>query len=77
MANPELSTVAKKLKKFDPSKSKVLVGLDGFVDLIIDVVDKRTGPEDYTRVETIAAQSAALVAQLRQMAREGSYGSDN
>ena len=28
-------------------------------------------------VETIAAQSAALVAQLRQMAREGSYGSDN
>ena len=28
-------------------------------------------------VETLAAQSAALVARLRQMAREGSYASDN
>jgi hypothetical protein len=28
-------------------------------------------------VETLAAQSAALVAQLRQMAREGVYASDN
>ena len=28
-------------------------------------------------VETLAAQSAAVVAQLRQMAREGSYASDN
>jgi hypothetical protein len=28
-------------------------------------------------VETLAAQSAAVVAQLRQMAREGVYASDN
>jgi hypothetical protein len=53
MAKPALSDVAKKLRKFDLSKVNALVGLDGFVDLIIDVVDKRTGPETYTRVETI------------------------
>jgi hypothetical protein len=80
MANPELSTVAKKLKKFDPSKSKVLVGLDGFVDLIIDVVDKRTGPEDYTRVETIAAlgerisRAAGLSSNLELVVRQEKLG---
>src|SRR5947207_2902245 len=55
MAKPALSDVAKKLRKFNPSKVNVLVGLDGFVDLIIDVVDKRTGPETYTRVDTIGS----------------------
>ncbi len=60
MANEVLTSLAKKLKKFDSSKINVLVGLDGFVDLIIDVVDKRTGPETYERVDTIAALGARI-----------------
>jgi hypothetical protein len=55
MPNPALSAVAKKLRKLDASTLNVLVGLDGFVDFIIDVVDQRTGPETYTRVDTIGA----------------------
>lgn len=80
MAKPALSAVAKKLKKFDQSKSKVLVGLDGFVDLIIDVVDKRTGPESYTRVETIAAlgerisRAAGLSSNLELVVRQEKLG---
>jgi sugar/nucleoside kinase (ribokinase family) len=60
MANDVLTSLAKKLKKFDASKINVMVGLDGFVDLIIDVVDKRTGPETYERVDTIAALGARI-----------------
>ncbi len=60
MANEVLTSLARKLKKFDSSKINVMVGLDGFVDLIIDVVDKRTGPETYERVDTIAALGARI-----------------
>jgi hypothetical protein len=80
MPNPILSAVAKKLKKFDPSKFNVLVGLDGFVDLIIDVVDKRTGPETYTRVETIASlgerisRAAGLSSNLELVVRQEKLG---
>jgi sugar/nucleoside kinase (ribokinase family) len=80
MAQPSLSAVAGKLRKFDPSKSKVLVGLDGFVDLIIDVVDKRTGPESYTRVETIASlgdrisRAAGLSSNLELVVRQEKLG---
>ena len=80
MANPVLSAVAKKLKKFDPSKFNVVVGLDGFVDLIIDVVDKRTGSETYTRVETIASlgerisRAAGLSSNLELVVRQEKLG---
>ncbi len=37
------------------SSVKATIGLDGFVDEIIAVVDKRTGAKDYTTVDTIAA----------------------
>ena len=80
MPNPVLSTVAKKLKDFNPSKFNVLVGLDGFVDLIIDVVDKRTGSETYTRVETIAAlgdrisRAAGLSSNLELVVRQEKLG---
>ena len=53
----------------------VLVGLDGFVDFIIDVVDKRTGPETYTRVDTIASlgerisRAAGLSSNLELVVR--------
>jgi len=80
MAKPALSDVAKKLRKFDSSKVDVLVGLDGFVDLIIDVVDKRTGPESYTRVETIASlgerisRAAGLSSNLELVVRQEKLG---
>jgi len=80
MANEVLSTVAKKLKKFDASKANVLVGLDGFVDLIIDVVDKRTGPTAYTRVDTIAdlgariSKAAGLSMNLELVVRQEKLG---
>ena len=48
-------SAAKKIRAFDPSSRQALVGLDGFVDNIIDVVDKRSDASNYTRVETIAA----------------------
>jgi hypothetical protein len=80
MANPVLASLAKKLKGFDSSKVKVTVGLDGFVDLIIDVVDKRTGSEEYTRVETIAdlgariSRAAGLSSNLELVVRQEKLG---
>lgn len=35
--------------------AQAVIGFDGFVDEIIEVVDKRTSPDSYTKVETIAA----------------------
>jgi hypothetical protein len=46
----ELST---KLKEKSPSSLKMIVGLDGFVDEIIHVVDKRLDPETFKRMNTI------------------------
>jgi hypothetical protein len=80
MAPPALSSAAAKLRPFNTSKSNVLVGLDGFVDLIIDVVDKRTGPESYTRVETIASlgerisRAAGLSSNLELVVRQEKLG---
>src|SRR5262245_33746868 len=80
MGQPLLTAVAKKLHQFDPSKFNVLVGLDGFVDLIIDVVDKRTGPETYTRVDTIGSlgerisRAAGLSSNLELVVRQEKLG---
>jgi len=80
MANEVLTSVAQKLKKFDASKFNVMVGLDGFVDLIIDVVDKRTGPETYSRVDTIAdlgariSKAAGLSMNLELVVRQEKLG---
>lgn len=43
-----------------PDQLKMLIGLDGFVDEIIDVVDKRENFKEYTKVETIAAFAERL-----------------
>jgi hypothetical protein len=80
MAPPALASAAAKLRSFNTSKSHVLVGLDGFVDLIIDVVDKRTGPVSYTRVETIASlgerisRAAGLSSNLELVVRQEKLG---
>jgi len=80
MPNPVLASVAKKLKTFDASRKKVMIGLDGFVDLIIDVVDKRTGPDTHTRVETIAdlgtriSRAAGLSSNIELVVRQEKLG---
>ena len=80
MGHPVLISAAKKLRAFAPAKSDVLVGLDGFVDLIIDVVDKRKDATTYTRVETIAAlgerisKAAGLSSNLELVVRQQKLG---
>jgi len=46
-----------KLTSVNTTSKQAIVGFDGFVDEIIDVVDKRitAGPSGYTKVETISA----------------------
>jgi sugar/nucleoside kinase (ribokinase family) len=44
------------------SKTKVLVGLDGFVDSILHVVDKRESATKYTRIKNIADFGKRIVA---------------
>ncbi len=41
---------------------KAVVGLDGFVDEIVAVVDKRHGPDDYEPVASIAAMARKILA---------------
>lgn len=80
MPRPQLASVAAKLRAFDASRSSVLVGLDGFVDLIIDVVDKRTGPESYTRLDTIGSlgdrisRAAGLSSNVELVVRQEKLG---
>jgi sugar/nucleoside kinase (ribokinase family) len=80
MGHPVLASAARKLRDFSPSKSNVLVGLDGFVDLIIDVVDKRKDATTYTRVETIGAlgerisRAAGLSSNLELVVRQQKLG---
>lgn len=38
----------------------VFAGFDGFVDEIIHVVDKRMGPEEYTRIERVGEYAARI-----------------
>lgn len=46
-------TLAKKLRKKDPTGLNMIIGFDGFVDEIIHVVDKRLDSENFTRMEKI------------------------
>jgi len=41
---------------------RAIIGFDGFVDEIIDVVATRSGPEEYTRIPTISAFGARISA---------------
>lgn len=53
---------ANALEKAPSGPVEILVGLDGFVDHIIDVVDTRSSPTDYQRVATIAALGERISA---------------
>jgi hypothetical protein len=45
-----------------PKRTNALIGFDGFVDEIIHVVDKRSDPEHYTRIQTIEEYCARILA---------------
>ena len=80
MPQAVLSSAAKKLRDFNASKFNVMVGLDGFVDLIIDVVDKRADATNYTRVDTIGSlgerisRAAGLSSNLELVVRQQKLG---
>lgn len=48
-----IEQLAESLKEANTSEIKTLIGIDGFVDEIIHVVDKRKNAEEYTRIKTI------------------------
>src|SRR5215468_1278011 len=63
MNNPELrQTIASKLRDLAPRvpQMSAFVGLDGFVDEILHVVDKRENAEKYLRLPTIAQMASRL-----------------
>jgi len=80
MSSAIIASTAQKIQAFNPSKFSTLVGLDGFVDNIIDVVDKRTDAETYTRVETIAllgeriSRAAGLSSNIELVVRQQKLG---
>jgi hypothetical protein len=45
--------LVEKLKKIDPTHLNMVIGLDGFVDEIIHVVDKRSDFDHFSRIDTI------------------------
>ena len=53
-------------------RPEVLVGFDGFIDHIIDIVDKRTDLNTYSRIETIATFGAKVSAAAGKSAGFGS-----
>src|SRR5689334_13200315 len=73
-------SAAKKIRAFDLSSRQALIGLDGFVDNIIDVVDKRSDANNYTRVETIAAlggritRASGLSSNIELVVRQEKLG---
>ena len=56
------ASASAKLRQAIPQlkSNPVLIGLDGFVDEIVAVVDKRTGLHDYSPVKTIAALAGKI-----------------
>jgi hypothetical protein len=62
----EKQTLRSILKQKNPTTLNMVIGFDGFVDEIIDVVDKRSDSEHYDRVDTISslAKRIARAANL-------------
>jgi hypothetical protein len=80
MSHAILAATARKLKSFRAETSNALIGLDGFADNIIDVVDKRTDAAHYTRIETIPLlaeriqRAAGLSSNLELFVRQTKLG---
>ena len=68
------------MNAFNASKFEALVGLDGFVDNIIDVVDKRSDETNYARVSTIAqlgeriSRAAGLSSNIELVVKQEKLG---
>jgi hypothetical protein len=75
----EKSALAKRLAGADP-RIKALIGLDGFVDEVVHVVDKRTGIDDFIRLESMAeygrriAKSAGLSTNIEMVTVQQKLG---
>lgn len=54
MAKEKLLALAAKMRASDPTSIKAMVGWDGYVDTVTHPVDKRTGPDTYERIQTLA-----------------------
>ena len=52
-------------------RPEVFVGFDGFIDHIIDVVDKRTSPSAYSRIQTISDLGGKITAAAGKSAGFG------
>ena len=80
MSSSIISSTARKIKAFNPKQYQTVVGLDGFVDNIIDVVDKRADAVTYSRVETIAllgeriSRAAGLSSNLELVVNQQKLG---
>ncbi|MBL0870447.1 MAG: carbohydrate kinase family protein, partial [Phycisphaerales bacterium] len=63
-----LLSAADKLASSSTAQLRCLVGFDGFIDDIIDVVDVRRSMrrDDYTRLETMEAYAARVQAFARR-----------
>ena len=62
------AAVADKLAAAHPTQIDALIGLDGFVDEIIHVVDKRSSATEFQRMETIAQFSRRTAEAAGQSA---------
>jgi ketohexokinase len=74
-----LNIVADKLRD-NKSTEKILVGFDGFIDEILEVVNERVSKSDYTRIDSIKqfsdriAQAANLSANLELVPQQIKIG---
>jgi ketohexokinase len=59
---PQRAARALRAKASSIPTYRITIGLDGFVDEIISIVDKRESPDQFTRVPTLAAFGARVSA---------------
>lgn len=57
----KVQNLAEVLKNKKPSNEKVVIGLDGFVDEILHVVDKRISVNEYERIKTMKEYGERIV----------------
>lgn len=78
--NEKRLALAEKLRNSDPSPIRTLIGFDGFVDTVVHPVDTRTGPDTYTRIQTIGdygrkfLEAAGLSMNIEMVPHESKIG---
>lgn len=58
--NELIHSTVKKIQRADVSKAYGIIGFDGFVDEVVQVVDKRFDGEHFKRIETIGEYGARI-----------------